>query len=107
MAAGAAAAGCSSPEARGVGLLRPGRSGHRGGRIAFLYFEHTQLRFTFPEVLLEEGGGRSGLQDRSGDVGGISDKHVVVLAMLGIGELGGVRSRLGLRLLEAVLDVVE
>ena len=54
----------------------------------------------------EEGGeGRLSIQDRSADVGGVSDKPVVVLPMLGIGELGGVCSHLGLRLLEDALDV--
>ena len=96
-----------SPEVRGVGLMRPGRSGYRGGRRAFLYLEHAQPRFTFPDVLFEGSVGRPGLQDRSGDIGSGSDKPVMVLPMLGVGELGGVYGRLGLRLLEAALDVVE
>ena len=79
-----------SPEVRGVGLIHPGRGGHRGGRRACLYLEHAQPRFAFPDVFFEGSEGRSGLQDRSGDVGSGSDKPVMNLPMLGVGELGGV-----------------
>ena len=87
--------------------MRPGRDGHHGGRRAFLYFERAQTRFALPEVLLEGGECRSDLVDGGGDVGGICDKHVVVLPMLGVGEFSDISGRLGLRLLEAALDILE
>ena len=77
------------------------------------YLRHTYFFIGFrslqgPYRRGEEGGeGGVGLQNRSGDVGGVSDNPIVVIPMLGIGELGGVRSRLGLRLLEAALDVMK
>ena len=96
-----------SPEVRGVGLMRPGRGGHRGGhrggRRAFMYLEHAQPRFSFPDVLFEGSEGRP----ESGDVGSGSDKPVMVLPVLGVGELSGVCGRFSLRLLEAAFDVVE
>ena len=45
--------------------------------------------------------------DRSGDVRGVADEHVVVLAMLGVGQFGVVCSRLSVRFLEAALNVLE
>ena len=58
-------------------------------------------------LVLGKSESRPGLHDRSGDVGFVGDKPVMVLPMLGIGELGGVCSRIGLRLLEDALDVVK
>ena len=95
------------PEVRGVGLVHPGRGGHRGGRGAFLYLRRPQPRFAFPDLLFEEGEVCLGLQKRSGYVGLVHGELVVVLEVLGVDKVDGVCGRLGLRLLEAALVVVK
>ena len=95
------------PEARGVGMMPPGRRVYRGDRGAFLNLKRALLHLALADLLFQAREVSPGAVQSRGNGGFICDKCVVGPLVLGVSEVGGSFRRLSLCVLDALFHIVE